>query len=101
MGWVSNDLLAVCKQLSLPVINRSMKAKNVALPGWQTIVSTVLEEVKLGDIIIFHDPGGVWFYFYKDRTQTLQALPIILQKLQDQGYSFVTVEELLFGAGPS
>ncbi|MEK5232010.1 polysaccharide deacetylase family protein [Lysinibacillus sp. FSL K6-0232] len=57
-------------------------------PGVQRIVQTVLQGVKAGNIVLFHDGGG-------NRTQTVQALAQILPELAKQGYQFVTVSELL------
>lgn len=57
-------------------------------PGVYKIVSNVLKDTRKGDIVLFHDHGG-------DRTQTIDALKQILPALQKQGYSFVTVSQLL------
>jgi peptidoglycan-N-acetylglucosamine deacetylase len=40
-----------------------------------------------GNIILMHDSGG-------DRTETIAALPQIIDRLQAQGYKFVTVSQL-------
>ncbi len=56
--------------------------------GVQNIANHVLSNVQNGDIILLHDSGG-------NRTQTVQALQIILPELQKKGYTFVTVGELL------
>ncbi|MBI5582835.1 MAG: polysaccharide deacetylase family protein [Deltaproteobacteria bacterium] len=93
MGWVSKDLIAVCRELNLPIINGSVKAGDVSLPGTEYIIETVLSSVQSGDIIILHDAGGV--SGFKDRSQTLDALPVIIKKLQDQGYRFVFLDELI------
>ena len=87
LGWVSNDLIAVCRELKLPIINGSVKAGDVARPGTEAIVNTVLTDTHEGDIIILHDAGGVGIL--RDRTQTLEALPVILDKLKGRGYRFV------------
>lgn len=52
------------------------------------IVKRVLAQAKPGGIILLHDGGG-------DRQATIKALPTILTKLKSQGYSFVTIPELL------
>ncbi|MET3508500.1 polysaccharide deacetylase family protein [Halalkalibacter oceani] len=57
-------------------------------PGVKTIVNNVLSNICNGDIILFHDFGG-------DRSQTVQALEIIVPELKRKGYQFVTVSELL------
>jgi len=93
LGWVSNDLVAVCRELKLPIINGSVKASDVSLPGTETIIQTVLDKTSNGAIIILHDAGGVGRY--RDRTQTLEALPVIIQNLKDRGYKFVLIEEFI------
>ncbi|MFQ3543945.1 polysaccharide deacetylase family protein [Halobacillus rhizosphaerae] len=56
-------------------------------PGTSTIVRNVINNVRNGDIILFHDYGG-------NRMQTINALKKILPELKKQGYEFVTVSEL-------
>jgi peptidoglycan/xylan/chitin deacetylase (PgdA/CDA1 family)/GT2 family glycosyltransferase len=41
-----------------------------------------------GRVVLLHDSGG-------DRTPTIEALPLIIETLQKQGYRFVTIHELL------
>lgn len=56
-------------------------------PGADTIAQRI-ESVEPGGIVLMHDGGG-------DRTQTVEGLRQALPKLKEQGYTFVTVEELL------
>ncbi|WP_174291970.1 glycosyltransferase [Sphingomonas bacterium] len=62
-------------------------------PGVDEIVNTTISEVesdspeKSENIILLHDAGG-------DRSQTVAALPIIIDRLKALGYSFVPVSEL-------
>ncbi|ABO51553.1 polysaccharide deacetylase [Desulforamulus reducens MI-1] len=62
--------------------------KDLSDPGVPQIVSQVVDYVRNGSIIILHDCGG-------DRSQTVEALPQIIQGVQEKGYVFVTVSELL------
>ncbi|MGE7947067.1 polysaccharide deacetylase family protein [Lysinibacillus sp. NPDC093688] len=57
-------------------------------PGTNRIVNTVINGVKEGNIVLFHDGGG-------NRHQTVKAMEKILTELDSQGYRFVTVSELL------
>lgn len=57
------------------------------LPGEDVIIERVVSEVQYGDIVLLHDGGG-------DRTQTVLALPVIIGKLRECGFSFVRVDEL-------
>src|SRR5215813_4047132 len=54
----------------------------------QEIVEGVLRQAANGNIILFHDGGG-------DRSQTIAALPQIIDQLRERGYDFVSVPELL------
>jgi peptidoglycan-N-acetylglucosamine deacetylase len=53
------------------------------------ILSRVIEKEKLdyGHIVLLHDAGG-------DRSETLKALPRIIQHFRDSGYQFVSIAEL-------
>lgn len=55
-------------------------------PGVNKIVNKVLNGVKEGNIVLFHDGGG-------NREQTVKALKIIVPELKKQGYKFITVSE--------
>jgi cellulose synthase/poly-beta-1,6-N-acetylglucosamine synthase-like glycosyltransferase/peptidoglycan/xylan/chitin deacetylase (PgdA/CDA1 family)/spore germination protein YaaH len=68
-----------------------------ALPGTQNIVQRVLDQVNHRtpatkdvptNIILLHDAGG-------DRSQTVEALPIIIDRLRAEGHKFVLVSDLM------
>ena len=54
----------------------------------QEIVENVMHDADTGNIVLFHDGGG-------DRTQTLLALPQIIDGLRQKGYQFVSVPDLI------
>src|SRR5882757_6627753 len=54
----------------------------------QEIIDGVLRQADAGNIILFHDGGG-------DRSQTVAALPQIIDQLRARGYQFVSVPELV------
>lgn len=58
------------------------------LPGAQAITSMVLNNAFNGAIVLMHDGGG-------NRSQDVAALPGIIDGLQKQGYTLVTVSELM------
>lgn len=64
-----------------------------ALPGVNAIVQRVLDQVHQArsdmprNIVLLHDAGG-------DRSETVAALPILIDKLRAQGYRFVPVSDL-------
>ncbi|MFI5144635.1 MAG: glycosyltransferase [Ignavibacteria bacterium] len=53
-----------------------------------SIVSRTIRQQSLGSVILLHDAGG-------DRSQTVKALPQIIDYFQNKGYKFITVSELL------
>lgn len=61
---------------------------------WEPNISadSILERVKIdnqyGNIILLHDAGG-------DRTETIKALPKIIEYFQSEGYKFVSVADLM------
>ncbi|NTU89441.1 MAG: polysaccharide deacetylase family protein [Actinobacteria bacterium] len=57
-------------------------------PGADVIASRAISSAKPGCIILMHDGGG-------DRSQSIEAARIILETLTAQGYTFVTVDELI------
>lgn len=62
-------------------------APGVPMPA-ATIVENALRDAPDGNIILLHDGGG-------DRTQTVLALPQLIDALRAQGYEFVAVPDLI------
>jgi peptidoglycan-N-acetylglucosamine deacetylase len=54
----------------------------------QEIVGNVLRQASRGNIVLFHDGGG-------DRSQTVAALPQVIDKLREKGYQVIAVPELI------
>lgn len=57
-------------------------------PGAAAITDMVLSHAFNGSIVLMHDGGG-------NRSQDVEALPDIIDKLKAQGYTFLTVSELM------
>lgn len=89
-GYYNEKLVNMAKEEGYIVIMWSwhQDTKDWSSPGVNRIVKNVLSDTRNGDIVLFHD--------YSDgQTQTADALKIILPKLKERGYRFVTVSELL------
>lgn len=56
--------------------------------GVDEIVNSALLDVGNGSVILMHDGGG-------NRDLDLEALPIIIERLQAQGYELVTLSEMM------
>lgn len=65
---------------------------NVDTTDWKKpgadVIAQCIQSAGPGNIILMHDGGG-------DRSQTIEGLRQALPKLKEQGYSFITVQELL------
>ena len=65
---------------------------NVDTEDWRTPGADVIAErimsAESGEIVLMHDGGG-------DRSQTVEALRTALPYLKEQGYTFITIDELL------
>nr|WP_231129383.1 polysaccharide deacetylase family protein [Bifidobacterium choloepi] len=57
-------------------------------PGVDQIVANVVNYAHNGAIALMHDGGG-------DRSEDIKALPTIIDKLKADGYTFVTIDELV------
>ena len=55
------------------------------------MVPYLVNNVRPGDIILFHDSGGVFKPEGGDRHQTVQTIPRLIHELRKKGYTFVTI----------
>ncbi len=71
-----------------PVLIWSADSVDWSRPGTEKIVSRILSQATPGGISLMHDGGG-------NRSQSVAALPLIIQGLKARGYTLVTIPELL------
>jgi peptidoglycan/xylan/chitin deacetylase (PgdA/CDA1 family) len=65
-------------------------------PSPPSVAQKIVKETHPGDIILLHDGYGTSHNCSKsDKSLTVETLPLIIEKLQAEGYRFVTVPELL------
>ncbi|WP_410771254.1 polysaccharide deacetylase family protein [Fontibacillus sp. BL9] len=85
-----NELVAgIVGEMGYPVIGAvNGEATDWEMPGVEHIVDKSREQVRPGSILIFHDG-------YDDRSQTVEAVRILVTELTAEGYELVTVSELL------
>jgi cellulose synthase/poly-beta-1,6-N-acetylglucosamine synthase-like glycosyltransferase/peptidoglycan/xylan/chitin deacetylase (PgdA/CDA1 family)/spore germination protein YaaH len=76
------------RELGYTIVLERIDPQDWARPGADVIVQRVKEQRRQGSIILLHDAGG-------DRSQTLAALPRILDWLAERGDSVVPMSELL------
>jgi peptidoglycan-N-acetylglucosamine deacetylase len=87
-GTYNATTLAVIKRLKMLMALWAVDTRDWTRPGTAAIVSTALSEVRPGAVILMHDGGG-------DRSETVAALPALINALRRRHYSFATVPQLL------
>lgn len=89
-GFYNDMVIDVAKQKGYTIVLWSwhQDTRDWASPGVAAITNKVLKNARNGDIVLFHDK-------VEGRSQTVAALKVILPQLQQEGYRFVTVSELL------
>jgi len=92
-GSFNATTLRELKALHLLMVLWSVDTNDYQQPGVPVIVERALGGAKPGAIILMHDGGGT-------RTQTIEALPLVIKGLRDRGYKLVTVPQLLLDDPP-
>ncbi len=69
------------------VVLWDVEASDWTLPGAAAITRAVLERARPGSVVLLHDGGG-------DRSQTVEALPGVIEGLLARGYGFARVDAL-------
>jgi peptidoglycan-N-acetylglucosamine deacetylase len=87
-GAYNAATLGVLRQLKMLMTLWSVDTRDWMRPGTAAIIRGALSGARPGGIILMHDGGG-------DRSQTVAALPAIINGLRRRHYSFVTVPQLL------
>ena len=89
---LSKNMCSIVKQKDMNVVLWSnLDPRDWSNPGVNYIVNTITSKVDNGTIILLHDYNNL----RNKRSQTIQALEIIIPKLKAMGYKFVTVSELI------
>lgn len=84
-----NELLPILRaqEMGYTMIGELIDPSDWEVPPPDEIVKRVINGLPDGNIILLHDSGG-------DRSNTVKALPKIIESLQSKGYTFVTVGHL-------
>jgi peptidoglycan/xylan/chitin deacetylase (PgdA/CDA1 family) len=92
-GAYDERTLELLRERHMTMVLWSVDSEDYLRPGVDAIVSRVLAGAKPGAIVLLHDAGG-------DRSQTIEALPRIVNALRRRHYTLVSVPRLLEDAPP-
>ena len=85
-GDYNNRVIKTAKTLGYYVIQWDVDSLDYKDYGAKAIIDRVLNRVKEGSIVLFHN----------NATYTAEALPLILESLQNSGYQIVPISELIY-----
>lgn len=87
-GDYDSQVLTQANRLGLTTVLWNDDPRDWSWPGTTGIISWVLTQAGNGSIILLHDGGG-------DRSQTVAALPTIIESLQREGFTLVTLQQMM------
>jgi peptidoglycan-N-acetylglucosamine deacetylase len=94
-AWLTESEKKDIKRLGYEIILWSLNSKDWVTFDDRYIVKYILHYVHPGDILLFHDSGGVFKPEGGKRKETVSAVKRLIEKLRARGYRFVTISELL------
>jgi peptidoglycan-N-acetylglucosamine deacetylase len=87
-GAYNSRVVSDARALGMTTVLWNVDPRDWSTPGSSAIYSRVVSAARPGAIVVMHDGGG-------DRSQTVAALPRIIETLHGRGYQLVTVSKLL------
>ena len=87
-GVMNNGVADYAKQNKYLTVMWSVDPMDYRPLPAEKLVNYIIRKAQPGSIVLMHDGGG-------NHLATVQALPQVISKLQELGYSFVTVPQLL------
>lgn len=89
---ISKDMCEVIKQNDMNIVLWSyVDARDWSSPGASSIVRSIEDGIQNGCIVLLHDYNRI----RTPKSQTVEALEIMIPDLLQKGYKFVTVSELI------
>ncbi|MED4600322.1 polysaccharide deacetylase family sporulation protein PdaB [Paenibacillus validus] len=86
-GDFDKRVLRIANELNYTVIQWDTDSLDWKNPGVENIVNRVVTKAHPGDIVLMHASDSC--------KETHEALPVIIDKLREKGYEFVTVSQLM------
>ena len=86
-GASSRRLVNEALGLHLSTVTWDVDPRDWSLPGPGVIAARVVGAARPGSIVVMHDGGG-------PRAETVNALPLIIARLQRRGYHFVSISQM-------
>lgn len=95
-GGRTPQVLAVAREKGLVPVMWRVSAKDWNRDSAETVSARVARQVRDGDVVLMHD--GDHLTMGVDRSQTVKATGMLLERFGGQGYEFVTISEMMAAA---
>jgi peptidoglycan/xylan/chitin deacetylase (PgdA/CDA1 family) len=97
-GAFNDTVTQIASSLGLSMRLWDVNPSDFTMPGTDVIVSRVVDNVSNGSIVLLHDGSQETDF---DRSQTVAALPTIIDTLRAAGYSFGSLSTVAGTATPN
>jgi peptidoglycan-N-acetylglucosamine deacetylase len=94
-GWYGPQVISAAEELGLRCVGWSVMAWDWNRPPTPTIERRIMRGIRPGGISLLHDGQDTSPHPPADRSRTVAAVPRIIRRLKEEGYSFATVPELM------
>lgn len=94
-AWITEKEKKQLNDLGYETVLWSLNSKDWVTFDDRYIIKYILHHVRPGDIILFHDSGGVFRPEGGNRKETVKTIPRLVRCLREHGYRFVTISQLL------
>lgn len=94
-AWLTKEEKKKLKEMGYEIILWSLNSKDWVTFDDKYMIKYLVKNIRPGDIVLFHDSGGVFKTEGGNRQETVLTISRIAEKLREKGYNFVTVSELL------
>ena len=94
-AWITSKEKKQLNNMGYKTVLWSLNSKDWVNFDDRYIVKYILHHLRPGDIILFHDSGGVFKTEGGNRNETVKTILRLAQRLRERGYRFVTISELL------
>lgn len=94
-AWLTGKEKKKIEKMGYKTILWTLNSKDWVNFDDKYIVRYILKHIKPGDILLFHDSGGVFNTEGGNREETVKTIKKLVEELKRLGYRFVTISELL------
>jgi peptidoglycan/xylan/chitin deacetylase (PgdA/CDA1 family) len=99
-AWITDNEKRLLKEMGYTPVLWTLNSKDWVTFDDKYIVPYIVKRTRPGDILLFHDSGGVFGIDDGDRGETVKSIPQVISELRRRGYRFVTISELLSESDP-